>query len=56
MGNDGMNDSGACSDSENYGFNLGEISESECDQYKLGEDLEEEDLGPEFDGGRNPKS
>ena len=56
MWNDGMNDSLACSDSENYGFNLGKNSESECDQYKLGEDLKEEDFGPEFDGGRNPKN
>jgi hypothetical protein len=55
IGNDEMNDLEACSEdseAEDYGYNLGENSESESDLDELGEELEEEDLGPEGDGGR----
>ena len=50
---DGMNDlEEACSDSEaeDYGYNLGEFSESDLEE--SGEELEEEDFGPEGDGGK----
>ena len=52
--NDGTNDSETLSDSEveDYGYNLGENSESESDLDKSVEELEEEDFGPEGDGGR----
>jgi hypothetical protein len=60
IGNYEMSDSEACSglpdsEEEDYGYNLGENSESESDSDLLdesGEELEEEDFGPEGDGGR----
>jgi hypothetical protein len=57
IGNYEMSDSEACldlpdSEEEDYGYNLGENSESESDSDLLdesGEELEEEDFGPEGD-------
>jgi hypothetical protein len=49
---DEVNDSEACSGSEaeDYGYKLDDSSESDLDE--PGDELEEEDLGPEGDGGR----